>query len=79
MTYLSSTDRRAETESAEERRVEIMFEFNAGKPTVCPWCGKSARKHGPEALARCEAAFTADVNRRMAGPLRVQDMARRRP
>ena len=81
MTYLSRPDRRAETEPAEERL--------AGPPTDwaesvlpglgrCKWCGQVIARHSPEALSRCEAAFQAEMNRRLAGPVRIGDAAGRR-
>ncbi len=74
MTYLSRFDRRAETEPAEERRVEVTWEPARVGPTKCSWCGAPVRRHSPEALARCEAAFTAETNRRLAGPRTVRDV-----
>lgn len=88
MTYLSRPDRRAETEPAEERAA--VYPDACGRPCwdgiergapppvappTCMWCGRPVRKHRPDALARCEAAFQAEMNRRMAGPVRVRDMA----
>ncbi len=78
MTYLSDPDRRAETEPAEERRVELSFVEVYGR-SPCPWCGQPTRKHGPEALTRCEAAFQARMDRRLAGPVRVRDFREARP
>ena len=74
MTYLSRSDRRAETEPAEERRVEVTWEPARVGPTKCSWCRAPARRHSPEALARCEAAFAAELNRRRAGPRTVRDV-----
>ena len=74
MTYLSRSDRRAETEPAEERRVEVTWEPGRLGPTKCSWCRAPVRRHSPEALARCEAAFTAEMNRRLAGPRTVRDV-----
>ena len=78
MTYLSSLDRLAETDPAEDRRVEISVSFTLRSPaSLCPWCKTPSRKRSPEALARCEAAFEAAMNRRVAGPVRIADVARR--
>ena len=76
MTYLSRPDRRAETEPAEDRELKITVEsVSFVRMDRCLWCSQPIRKHGTEALARCEAAFQAEMNRRMAGPVRVRDMA----
>ncbi len=76
MTYLSRPDRRAETEPVEERAIETVVEsLSFVRMDRCPWCGQPTRRHGPETLARCEAAFQAEMNRRMAGPVRVRDVA----
>ena len=74
MTYLSPADRHAETESAEERRVEVTWESAQVGPAKCSWCGAPVRRHSPEALTRCEAALTAEKNRRRAGPRTVRDV-----
>lgn len=75
MTYFSRLDRRAETEPAEERRAEVTWEPARVGPTRCSWCRAPVRRHSAEALARCEAAFRVEMNRRLAGPVRVGDLA----
>ena len=50
-----------------------------GRIERCPWCGQPIRKHGLEALARCEAAFRTELDRRMAGPARVRKVEGRSP
>ena len=74
MTYISRSERRAETEPAEERRVEVTGDPARVGPTKCSWCWAPVRRHSPEALARCEAAFTVEMNRRLAGPRTVRDV-----
>ena len=78
MNYFSRSDRRAETEPAEERRAEVTVESVSFRGVDrCPWCNQSTQRHRPEALARCEAAFQAHMNRRLAGPMRVRDVSAR--
>lgn len=91
MTYLSRPDRRAETEPAEERVIELIADVDdeTGEITVeradfsrlerCPWCQIGVRNHSPEQIALCEAAFQTAMNRRLSGPVRIGDVAGRRP
>ena len=87
MTYLSRPDRRAETEPAEERTIRAeerafereLAEVGLRRVYTCPWCGQRVRSHSPGALSGCEAALKADMNRRLAGPVRIGDVAGRRP
>ena len=66
MNYLSRPDRRAETEPAEERSVEITLEPSRVGAKRCSWCSRWVRAHSPEDLARCEemTAFRAERIRR---------------
>ena len=74
--YLSPDDRLCESYRAEDRSAEIPVSFTLRSPaSLCPWCKTPSRKHSAEALARCEAAFEAEMNRRLAGPVQVRDMA----
>ena len=76
--YLSPDDRLRESDRVEDRRAEISVSFTLRSPaSLCPWCKTPSRKHSAEALARCEAAFEAAMNRRVAGPVRVSDVARK--
>ncbi len=88
MTYLSRPDRRAETEPAEERTVVLNLsartteEHNDPKYVTwakCAWCGQKVRRHRPDELARCDAAYDAEIQRRRSGPLRVRDAAGGKP
>ena len=71
-------DRSIETEPIEERSIGP-----ASLPSWDPlapverrgWCNLPIRRHRPEALALCDAALRAAIERRKAGPLRVRDVA----
>ena len=80
MTYLSGSDRRAERESAEDRLAGPAQDWaESVLPGLrrCMWCRQSVSRHSPEALSRCEAAFQAERNRQLSGPLRIADVAGR--
>ena len=88
--YLSRPDRRAETEPAEERVIELIADVDEGTGEItveradfsrlehCPWCQIGVRNHSPDQLSRCEAAFQTAMNRRLSGPVRVGDVAERK-
>ena len=86
--YLSPSDRRAETEPAEERVVVLNLEGrtieehddpNHVSRAKCAWCGRTVRSHSSDGRAACDAAYDAELNRRTAGPTRVSDVAGRSP
>ena len=77
-TYVSPSDRVLESDRAEDRKVEVTIErASFGNMNRCPWCQIGVRNHSPHQLARCEAAFQAETNRRLAGPMRVRDVSAR--
>ena len=87
MTYLSRPDRRAETEPAEERAVVLDLAAHTAEEhndphytswAKCPRCGRVARSHRPAEIARCDAAYDAEMQRRRTGPARIGDVAGRR-
>ena len=71
-------DRSAETEPLEERSIghASLPSWDPPAPVErCGWCPVPIRRHSPEALALCDAAARAAIERRRAGPLRVRDAA----
>lgn len=74
--HVSASDRLNETEPLEERSICLDPPIRAHAIERCGWCGLSVRRHGPEALARCEAALRAALERRRTGPTRVRDVIR---
>ena len=77
MTYLSALDRRSERESAEDRLVGQATDWvESVLPGLrkCKWCRQSVTRHSLEALARCEAAARAKMDRYRAGPARIVDL-----
>ncbi|MDE1821536.1 MAG: hypothetical protein KGI98_11915 [Euryarchaeota archaeon] len=77
LTFLSPSDRRYERDPAEDRVLTIEVErVNWSRMELCPWCRTLVWKHSEEALARCEAAFKAEISRRASGPVRVGDSAK---
>ena len=77
MTYLSRPDRRAETEPAEERRVEVTAErMESYNPTArCPRCGQPGYRHPFGTWEECQRIHAVEIRRRADGPVRVRDMA----
>ena len=76
MSYLSDDDRRAERESAEERRVGLFAGLYLG-PT-CPWCRQPVTRHRPGALSRCEDAYRTDLYQRLASGVSEMVVTRER-
>ena len=71
-------DRSIETEPLEERSIgpAALPSWDPPAPVErCGWCNLPIRRHRPEALALCDAALRAAIERRRAGPLRVRDVA----
>jgi hypothetical protein len=62
--YLSSSDRRAERESAEERELLLTPPMRAPYAARCPWCRQPVARHGPWALALCEHRYESEIRRR---------------
>ena len=80
MAYLSRTDRRAETEPAEERRVKITSErVEAYSPTArCPRCEQPGYRHPYGTWEECQRIHADEVRRRAEGPVLVGNVAGRR-
>ncbi len=71
-------DRSVETEPLEDRSIgpTSLPSWDPPAPVErCGWCPVPIRRHSPEALALCDAAPRAAIERRRAGPLRVRDVA----
>ena len=63
-------DRSAETEPLEERSIgpTSLPSWDPLAPVErCGWCNLPIRRHRPEALALCDAALRAAIERRRAG------------
>ncbi len=76
LSHATTLERNQETEPLEERSIRLDPPIRAHTAERCGWCGLPVRRHGPEALARCEAALRAALERRRTGPLRIRDTTR---